>query len=159
MLNCGIILIANTSPKDKFELFNLRHSSARNVIEQIFGVLKCHFRILAYLPKINMDLQACLPAALAAIHNFICDLDPIDLNDFQEVEDAQLGWKSGDLAEGLTQNAERQRVNSRHNHIAEEMWQQYQRHLAIGCPLLHLSNLGQMGMAHPHKLVRDPCPL
>ena len=79
-----------------------------------------------------MDLQVCLPAALAAIHNFICDLDPIDLNDFQEVEDAQLGWKAGDLAEGLTQNAERQRENSRHDCIAEEMWQQYQQHLATG---------------------------
>ena len=73
-----------------------------------------------------MDLQACLPAALAAIHNFIHDLDPIDLNDFQEVEDAQPGWKSGDLAEGLTQNAEMQRANSSHDHIAEEMWQRYQ---------------------------------
>ena len=79
-----------------------------------------------------MDLQACLPPALAAIHNFIHDLDPTDLNDFQEAEDAQPGWRSGDLAEGILQNAERRRVNSRHDHIAEDMWQQYQWHLATG---------------------------
>ena len=30
-------------PKTKEELFNLRHASARNVIERIFGVLKCRF--------------------------------------------------------------------------------------------------------------------
>ena len=79
-----------------------------------------------------MDLQARLPPALAAIHNFIRDLDPTDLNDFQEAEDAQPGWRSGDLAEGIPQNAERRRANSRRDRIAEDMWQQYQRHLATG---------------------------
>ena len=73
-----------------------------------------------------------LPPTLAAFHNFICDLDPTDLNDFQEAEDAQPGWCSGNLAEGIPQNATRQRVNSRCNHIAEDMWQQYQQHLATG---------------------------
>ena len=48
-----------------------------------------------------MDLQACLPAALAAIHNFIHDLYPANLSDFQEVVDPQPGWCSGDLADGL----------------------------------------------------------
>jgi len=58
-------------PADTDELFNLRHASARNVIEQIFGVLKRCFRILVYAAEIDMDLQAHIPAALAAIHNFM----------------------------------------------------------------------------------------
>ena len=33
-------------PRNKEELFNLRHASARNVIKHIFGVLKCRFQIL-----------------------------------------------------------------------------------------------------------------
>jgi len=31
---------AKEAPRNPKELFNLRHASARNVIEQIFGVLK-----------------------------------------------------------------------------------------------------------------------
>jgi hypothetical protein len=37
------------------ELFNLLHVSARNVIKQIFGVLKWHFLILLYVAEIHMD--------------------------------------------------------------------------------------------------------
>ena len=81
-----------------------------------------------------MDLQARLPAALAAIHNFICDLDPADLSDFQEVVDPQPGWHSGDLADGLLARAERDRANNRRDVIAGAMWVQYQQHLAAGHP-------------------------
>ena len=33
-------------PQNKYELFNLRHAQARNIIERIFGVLKNRFQIL-----------------------------------------------------------------------------------------------------------------
>jgi hypothetical protein len=56
---------------NKYELFNLRHASARNVIERIFGVLKRRFRILLLAPEYNLDIQARIPTALCAIHNFI----------------------------------------------------------------------------------------
>ena len=59
------------SPKDKKELFNLRHAQARNVIERIFGVLKRRFRILLLAPEYNIEIQNRIPAALAALHNFI----------------------------------------------------------------------------------------
>ena len=55
----------------KEELFNLCHSSARNVIEHIFGILKWHFQILLTAPKYSLEIQAWIPAALCAIHNFI----------------------------------------------------------------------------------------
>lgn len=120
------------SPANPSELFNLRHASARNVIEHIFGVLKRRFKILVYPPEISINLQARLPPALAAIHNFIRDLDPTDLNDFHEAEDIQPGWRSGDLADGLPQRAERERANNRRDDIANAMWVQYQQHLAAG---------------------------
>ena len=79
-----------------------------------------------------MDLQVRLPPALAAIHNFIHDLDPADLNDFTEVEDIQPGWHSGNLADALPHCAEKERVNNRHNNIANAMWVHYQQYLAAG---------------------------
>ena len=59
-------------PVNKEELFNLHHTSARNIIKHIFGVLKQHFRILLLAPEYSLEIQAWIPAALCAIHNFIC---------------------------------------------------------------------------------------
>ena len=78
-----------------------------------------------------MDLQACSPPALA-IHNFIRDINPIDVNNFTEAEDMQPGWCSGDLADALPHCPERERANNRHDDIANAMWDQYQQHLAAG---------------------------
>jgi hypothetical protein len=68
----------NSRPQNKEELFNLRHSSARNAIERIFGVLKRRFRILLLAPEYSLEVQARIPAALAAVHNFISIHDPHD---------------------------------------------------------------------------------
>lgn len=77
-----------------------------------------------------MDLQAHLPAALAAMHNFIHDLDPANLSDFQETHGIQPGGCFGDLAEGLPGTAKRRRANDRCDRIADRMWVQYQEYLA-----------------------------
>jgi hypothetical protein len=45
--------------------------SACNVIECIFGVLKRLFRILLLAPEYSLEIQARIPSALSAIHNFI----------------------------------------------------------------------------------------
>ena len=83
--------LSDSRPRNADELFNLRHASARNVIEQIFGVLKWCFRILVHPLQIDIDMQACLPPALAALHNFIQMHDPDDIADFDSVEDSQPG--------------------------------------------------------------------
>jgi hypothetical protein len=95
------------------------------MIERIFSVLKICFRILVYPPEIDMDYQACLPAALAAIHNFICIHDPDELADFQEVEDLQPGMQ-GNLVRGEVRRAERAQADTRCDDIANAMWAQYQ---------------------------------
>jgi len=59
------------SPHNPKELFNLCHASACNVIEWIFGILKWRFQIFHYPPEYNMSVQALIPPALAALHNFI----------------------------------------------------------------------------------------
>ena len=78
-------------------------------------------QILICPPEIGMDLQVCLPPALTTIHNFICDLDLTDLSNFTEVEDIQPSWHLGDLADALPHHAEKERVNNRHDNIANAM--------------------------------------
>ena len=74
-------------PTTKEELFNLRHASARNVIEQIFGVLKRRFRILLIAPEYNLKVQARIPVALSALHNFIRIHDPEEGSVSEDIND------------------------------------------------------------------------
>ena len=48
-------------PANREELFNLRHASARNVIERIFSVIKRRFHILLLPPKYSIEVQAFIP--------------------------------------------------------------------------------------------------
>lgn len=59
------------SPQNKEELFNLQHSFAWNVVKRIFRVLKHCFHILLIPYKFSIELQAQIPTALSAVHNFI----------------------------------------------------------------------------------------
>jgi hypothetical protein len=76
-----------------------------------------------------MDYQARIPAALAAIHNFIRIHDPQELEGFAEAEDTERGFFAGELAEGQTRTAEKRRANTRRDQIAVAMWEQYQAEL------------------------------
>jgi hypothetical protein len=70
----------NPRPQNHEELFNLRHASARNAMEHIFGVFKCQFSVFKTAPEYPIDMQAMLVPALAAVHNFvrIHDQEPRD---------------------------------------------------------------------------------
>ena len=54
-----------------------------------------------------MHWQARLPAALVAIHNFIQDQDPMDINDIADPMDPEPGARAGELAEGVPRAAEK----------------------------------------------------
>ena len=81
-----------------------------------------------------MKTQVRLPAALAALHNFIHDKDPVDLDDFEDddddedLHDPQPG-ECGDLADGIPGRAERRQANDMRDQITEAMWEDYQREL------------------------------
>jgi hypothetical protein len=120
-------------PTNKYELFNLRHASARNVIERIFGVLKRRFRILLLAPEYGLHVQARIPTALCAIHNFI------------RTHDAKEGPLSGtgdgphhdnnnnhdDIGFNREEvNLEQGDADTRRDRIAQEMWEDYQRVVA-----------------------------
>ena len=131
------VLIVVKSPKDKKELFNLRHAQAQNIIERIFGVLKRRFRILLLAPEYNIEIQNCIPAALAALHNFIRIHDPqetiISEADLDDVYDSFSGFHAGDTASEQHQTAaslqcnELEIADGRHDGIANAMWNQYQQ--------------------------------
>jgi len=124
----------NKAPCNAKELFNLRHASARNVIERIFGILKRRFRILLLPPDYDMTIQALIPPALAALHNFIRQYDPEEINAYEgEVADPQLNYQDQDhpgvLVTGPATSDETHRANERRDRIAGEMWEQYQDYL------------------------------
>ena len=121
------------SPQNREELFNLRHASGRNVVERIFGVVKKRFKILVYPPEFSMDIQAQIPPALCAIHNFIREHDRHELTHFDEdTVDLNSGGPQdwGTLMSGTVQAAEKTRADARRDVIAEKMWQDYQAYLA-----------------------------
>jgi hypothetical protein len=126
-------------PKNAKELFNLRHASARNVIERIFGILKKRFRILLLPPEYDMEIQARIPSALCALHNFIRQHDPLEFIDLDEElgsgneehrdhgDHGLDGHDHGELSTtSVVDASERDRARTKRDHIANEMWVQYQ---------------------------------
>ena len=110
----------------------MRHAQARNIIERIFGVLKRRFRILQMGSGYRYPVQAQIPAALCAIHNFIRIHDSGEEEAEEEEEEEEDGmdqqYDAGDLfvRQGESQRAETDAVVARRNNIAERMWQEYQ---------------------------------
>ena len=77
-----------------------------------------------------MDTQTLIPAALAAIHNFICEHDPGEIEEYlQNREDIQTGGAVGLLAAGPARQHEREAANTRRNDNAQNMWLQYQENI------------------------------
>lgn len=56
-------------PSNREELFNLRHSSLRQFIERMLGVLKLWFKILAVKFQINLKQQYDKFIACTCVHN------------------------------------------------------------------------------------------
>ena len=61
----------NKNPMNEKELFNLRHSSARNVIERVNGIAKKRFGILVNMPSYSYEMQSRLIMCALILHTFI----------------------------------------------------------------------------------------
>ena len=110
----------NDKPKDQQELYNLRHATARNVIERVFGVMKRRFKIIQEANGYDLKTNARIMSALAALHNFIRCHDGDDIPEPWEEEDAGRDEGGGGGGEREVREAA-----TRRNRIAREMWQQY----------------------------------
>ncbi|SJK99911.1 uncharacterized protein ARMOST_03222 [Armillaria ostoyae] len=122
---------ANIMPCNREELFNLHHARACNVIERIFGVVKEQWDILNQTPSFDMSVQAQIPAALAALHNFILKHDQNDIQ--SQFEDPDIADPfpgecnySGILVDGYVTPAEQAWAKERRDSIAQKMWEDYQ---------------------------------
>jgi hypothetical protein len=58
---------AGLRPATHKELYNLRHSSLRNVVERLFGCLKAKFKILTTPSEHSIERQVQLVYALATL--------------------------------------------------------------------------------------------
>jgi hypothetical protein len=117
-------------PSNPQELFNLRHASAQNVVERIFGILKCRFHILLLAPEYDMGIQSMVSPALCALHYFICRNDPSDVEDYTDmvelshirVDDPGIR----DLALHALTAAECECADNKWDQIVQAMWDDYQ---------------------------------
>ena len=75
------MIVTSHSPQTPEELFNNRHARLHNVIERIFGVIKCRFKVLVIAQEYSLETQSQLISGLAVLHNFICIHDPTDTLD------------------------------------------------------------------------------
>ena len=112
-------------PANTKELFNLHHSLAFNVIKQIFSVLKRHFRILLLAPEYSLEIQAQIPAVLAAIQNFIRSHDPKDKGP-QTANDNIIHYNSSSGDEAGPTVAPEEAEDEWQDQIAQAMWDDYQ---------------------------------
>ena len=121
-----IPLIIIQRPRNFKELFNLRHSQARNIIEWIFGVVKRWFCIMVAAPEYSLKKQAKLVNAIWTLHNFIWAYDP---EDGDEINLAEVEWASPQhLWEDFTVDVtviEWEEASEKRDQIAKSTWEQY----------------------------------
>lgn len=76
--------MAVLKPENVKKLFNLHHSSFRNVLESIFKVDKRRFKIINSLSEYNLKTQINLIFTLTCLHNFIKHHLSQDINYFKD---------------------------------------------------------------------------
>lgn len=111
-----------TTPK---ELFNMRHSSARNVIERCFGILKTRWGILRDNSYYPVELKNRIIMACCLLHNYIRQVMPNDPFETDNVTDEG----TGDLGYGDNNNitivATSNEWNAFRNSLAENMFESW----------------------------------
>jgi hypothetical protein len=86
-----------------------------------------HFVILTHPAQYDMAIQARIPPALCAVHNFIRIHDDDEIHDFlPNVQDQNPGEFYGELVAGPAVRAEKERVEIKWDNIVQAMWENYQ---------------------------------
>jgi|SRR5437667_3614274 len=124
------------SPQTPQELYNLRHSSLRNAIERIFGVLKKRFPILKNQLEFPYNVQVRLVKALCCLHNIIRLVGGDDIYDKEWERDQRLRDSECEEDNDELKLVRSKRVSARQyaaaqqmrDSIAEQMWIQYSQY-------------------------------
>jgi hypothetical protein len=116
---------ADQKPENAKELFNLRHSSLRNVIERIFGVLKRQWQILGGKGcEYSIDTQVDLFCALISLYNFGKDYGEDYM--FDEAIPTIESQDQDDSLEVLVTGTGNKWMEKKRDDIATRMWNDYQ---------------------------------
>ena len=113
-------------PENKEELFNLRHSSLRNAIERIFGILKRRFKIIRTAPEYRFENQVLLVLALCGLHNYIGEHvvageEVLGLDAESEVEE-----DTGNYYDTTSETSSATAMDTKREEIAKQMWNDYE---------------------------------
>ena len=92
-------------------------------------MLKQRFRLLLLPPSYSLEIQARIPAALSALHNFILEHEPNDNEPVADEDSANLAGHDFEPELGHAQPADLEEgaMTMRRDAIAADMWQDYQR--------------------------------
>ena len=116
----------NRRPITKEELFNLRHSSLRNVIERTFGVLKKRFPLLTKMHSYSIHTQTQFVTIACMMHNFIRRNQLYD-DEFNVADIAdEIVYDDEDNEPENMANAENiNQLKAWRNNMAQSMWDDY----------------------------------
>ncbi|CAN1240095.1 Protein ALP1-like [Linum grandiflorum] len=107
------------------ELYNLRHSSARNVIERAFGVLKKRWAILRDTTWFSPEVVSRMVHACCLLHNFIRKEVGVDLleKSFNDFSPPDMGSTIEEMDEFIPSMLPSEEWTMFRNQLAQEMWQ------------------------------------
>jgi hypothetical protein len=116
---------ANQKPQNSKELFNLRHSSLRNVIERIFGVLKRQWQVIGGKGcEYSIPTQIDLFCGVIGVYNFAKQQG--DSNLFEDDIDIEAIQEEPQIESQLLSQAKgRLMMEKKRDEIAERMWKDY----------------------------------
>jgi hypothetical protein len=120
-------MAGDPEPLNHRELFNLRHSSLRNVVERAFGIIKKRFPILKFMHSFSFPFQRDLVKCCFLLHNYIQMTQAYD-DDFARNEVGEEDEQEEDPLEvvaggGMNVNA----LNAWRDGIAQQMWEAYRQ--------------------------------
>ncbi|XP_059664095.1 uncharacterized protein LOC132309848 [Cornus florida] len=120
---------SSRAPENAQELFSLRHSSLRNVIERVFGVLKKRFPIISTGAEAHYPVDTVTEIVLAycILHNYLMGVDP-DERLIEEVERDLMNMDVHNDGERYTliNDDEAKQGSIIRNAIAANMWEDYE---------------------------------
>jgi hypothetical protein len=122
--------LAGEKPKNAKELFNLRHSSLRNVIERIFGVVKRKYRILTTPSEYSIDTQSRIVLACCTLHNWVRLKEGSRADIWLDIEGDKRKAKV-DIQPAVIYPISSQssrKMDRFRDELAERMWVEYQRY-------------------------------
>ena len=121
------------APQNSKELFNLRHSSKRNLAERTIGVTKAKFAILQRMQPYSFDDQIAIVECCFILHNYIRETNLSD-RDFLAAavydDDESDDDDDNDDDDDDRGNVNRAAANAMRDALANQMWADYQLQMA-----------------------------